>query len=362
MRKYTRVRIAATVLIAAFAAVACGGNEEGEAQKPGAAQGQWGGGEKAAVPVRAEAVERGEIVAYVSTFERLMTERWVEIVARTPGMAKALHVEEGDRVDAGDILVQLDKDQLNLRLKQVEVALEQARTTFERTKALFERQLVSEEDYDNARHQLRNNEVALEEARLNLTYADIRAPIAGVIMQRTVEVGDMVQNNQQVLVVADMDPLLVRIRIPEKRMHQIHSGQEARLLIDALPGHHFKGRVRMINPGVDPQSGTVKVTLEVPPDQGPLKPGMFTQVQIITERHSQALLIPKKALILETDEDDVFVLADGKARRTPVELGFSEGNRVEVIAGLTEGDRVITVGQEGLKDGTDVRQVGQQGQ
>ena len=87
---------------------------------------------------------------------------------------------------------------------------------------------------------------------------------------------------------------------------------------------------------------------------------MFAQVQIITERHEQALLIPKKALILETDEDDVFVLADDKAERRRVELGFAEGDRVEVLNGLSDGDQVITVGQEGLKDGAAVRQVGQQ--
>ena len=312
------------------------------------------------MPVRTRAVERGEIVAYISTFERLEAERWVDVVARTAGMATNLHVEEGDRVKAGDILLQLDKDQLALRLKQAEVAFEQAGATFKRTKTLFERGLVSNEEYDGAKHQFQNSEVSLEEAQLNLTYADIRAPIPGVVMQRSVEVGDMVQNNQQVLAIADLDPLLVRIRIPEKRMHQVRPGQEARLLIDALPQHSFAGKVRMINPGVDPQSGTVKVTLEVPPGQGTLKPGMFAQVQIITERHEQALLIPKKALILETDEDDVFVLVDDKAERRRVELGFAEGDRVEVLNGLSDGDQVITVGQEGLKDGAAVRQVGQQ--
>lgn len=358
------------LIIAFFALTACGGDEEGESQGTEggtgkqAAQGARGkpgaGGEKAAVPVRTQAVEQGEIVAYISTFERLEAERWVDVVARTAGMATDLHIEEGDSVAAGDILLQLDKDQLTLHLKQVEVALEQARATFERTKTLFERNLVSAEEYDSAKHQLQNNQLALEEAQLNLTYADIRAPIAGMVMQRSVEVGDMVQNNQQVLAIADLNPLLVSMRIPEKRIHQVRPGQEARLFIDALPGQSFVGEVRMINPGVDPQSGTVKVTLEVPPGQGALKPGMFAQVQIIIERHAQALLIPKKALILETDEDDVFVLVDGKAERRPIELGFAEGNHVEVLTGLVAADQVITVGQEGLKDGAAVRQVGQQ--
>ena len=150
-------------------------------------------------------------------------------------------------------------------------------------------------------------------------------------MLRLVEVGDLIRPNQQVLELADLEPLLARIHVPEKRMHQIREGQEARVLIESLPDEKFAGEIRMISPGVDPQSGTVKVTLEIPDALGRLKPGMFASVSIITDRHLNTLIIPKKGLIIETDEDDVYVVAEGKARRTRVELGFVEGDQVEVV-------------------------------
>ena len=114
----------------------------------------------------------------------------------------------------------------------------------------------------------------------------------------------------------------------------------------------------MISPEVDPASGTVKVTLEVA-SAGVLKPGMFATVRIITERRPQTLIVPKKALILETDEDDVFLIEADKVRRVPVELGFVEGDQVEIVSGLKEGDQVVTIGHEGLKDGAAVRLAGE---
>ena len=114
----------------------------------------------------------------------------------------------------------------------------------------------------------------------------------------------------------------------------------------------------MINPGVDPASGTVKVTLEVPAGDNGLRPGMFAAVRLITGVHPATLVVPKQALILETDADDVLLFDDGLVRRARVELGYSEGDRVEIVSGLRDGDQVITVGQEGLKDGQSVRLAG----
>jgi membrane fusion protein (multidrug efflux system) len=354
-----KIGLAFHLALIALLVTACGNDKD--AAQPG---GQWGGrsggrpGGNAAIPVKAETVERGAIAAFVQTHARLEAERWVDVVARTQGLATRLAVEEGDRVAAGDLLVRLDQEELSLRLRQVEVSLEQAQSNLDRTKALFERGLVSEEEHDNASNQIKNIQVSLREAQLNLEYADIRAPIGGTVMLRQVELGDMVRDNQTVFSIADLEPLLARIYLPEKRMHQVRLGQQAKLQIDAFPDRSFSGTVRMINPGVNPQSGTVKVTLEIPADPIHLKPGIFATVRIITEEHPQALIIPKKALILETDEDDVFVFDQGKARRAKIDVGFVDGDRVEVLSGLSDGDQVITVGQEGLKDGATVRLAG----
>ena len=328
---------------------------------------RWSGGPAfgaAAVPVRAEPVIRGTITAFVETHARLEAERWVDVLARTTGLVTKITVEEGDRVVVGQVLARLDQEESKLRIRQVEVALEQARVGFKRTKELFERQLVSEEEYDAAKHHVQDIEVDLEEARFDFSHTVIRAPLAGLVMRRATEVGRLIRTNDQLFSLADVEPLLARIHIPEKRMRQVRVGQRAQLAVDSYSDRQFDATVRMINPGVDPESGTVKVTLEVPPSSQRLKPGMFASVYIITETHEDALVIPKKSLVLEGEGNQIFIYKEnkesgmGKATRRKVEVGFADNEWLEVLSGISDTDRVITVGQEGLRPGTAVRLVG----
>ena len=338
---------------------ACAGEDAGEGRPTGGERGRPGGGRGAtsAIPVKAEPATRAEMTSYIETNARLVAERYIEVMARTQGMVERVIAEEGDLVKAGDILLRLEKEQLSLQHEQARVALEGAQATYERTSKLHARQLVSQEEMENARHQMQTAEVNLKEARLQLDYTDVRASLAGVVMMRDVELGDLVRTNDVVYALADVDPLQVRIRIPEKRMNQVRPGQEARITVDPVPDRVFQGTVKMISPGVDPASGTVKVTLDVP-SQGLLRPGMFATVRIVTDRRPDALVVSKKALVLETDEDDVFVVRDGKSRRVRVELGYVDGDRIEVLSGLAEGDQVVTIGHQGLKEDADVRLVG----
>ena len=413
MKKETRL---AALCCAALVFAGCGEEEAGSSGR--GRPGGWGGAPRraAAVPVKAEAVQRADMVAYIETHARLEAERRVVVVSRATGLVQELLVEEGQRVRRGDVLARLDKSELALNVERVKVNLDQARTSLKRNEALYRRNMVSEADFESVRNQVDNLQVQLREAQLSLEYADIRSPIDGLVMERQVELGDMARGNGELFVVADLSPLLTRIYIPERRMRQISPGQEARIHIDALPDSSFGARIRMISPGVDPQSGTVKVTLEIPAGGGVLRPGMFATVRIITQRRPGTLAIPKKALVLETDEDDAFVVVEGEpaaadgmrgrggrpgsdaaaapegrgkpesrggrpegkpdggrgegggtgggesaaapgyqVKRASLQLGLVQGDLVEVLGGLEEGDLVVTIGHEGLKEGTAVR-------
>ncbi|NKB71037.1 MAG: efflux RND transporter periplasmic adaptor subunit [Candidatus Latescibacteria bacterium] len=351
------------LLVLSLCLAGCGGEEEEEAQggrggPPGGGQ-RRGGGQRpqAAIPVKAEQVVRGDMNSYVETYARLEAERQVSVLGRASGMLEELSAEEGDRVREGQILARIDKVQSSFRVRQAQTNFAEASANFKRFGVLHENKMVSQSEFETVRLQFENRKMALEEAELNLAYADVKAPVSGVITQRLVELGGLIGGNQELFVIADLEPLLVRIFIPERRMYQLHKGQRAKITAEALPDQSFEGVVRMISPEVDPESGTVKVTLEVPAS-GLLKPGMFTTVQIITERRPNTLTIPKKALVLETDGDDVYVIDQDKVRQAVVELGFVEGDRVEVVSGLEEGQYVVTVGHDGLKDGVAVRLVG----
>jgi membrane fusion protein (multidrug efflux system) len=344
--------------------VACGESEEAASQAGG---GRGGGRQSAAAsPVKVEAVVRGDISQYILKNTTLEAERWVDVRSRTTGQVVAILKEEGDPVQVGNVIARLDADAARIGVSQREVAFREAQQRYEREEALFQRNLGSKEGYENAKTQLEAAKALLEQAQLSLSYTTITSPIEGIMTLRNIEVGNVVTNNQVVGAVAKFDPLLARIQVTEKDFGKIVVGQSARITVEAFPKRPFMGVVKMVSPVVDPESGTVKVTVEVPrPKDGLLRPGMFASVYIITETRAKTLMIPKKALVLEGAGNQVFVYEAneesgmGKAQRKTVEIGFTDSDNLEVVSGLSEGDLVITVGQEGLRPGATVRLVGQ---
>ncbi len=315
-----------------------------------------------AIPVKVEAAARAEISKSVLKNTTLEAERWVDVRARRQGQIVRIAREEGDRVSVGDVIAELDSDDVRLQVTQMEVAYLDAKRNYSRVEKIFKSNLISEEQFESAKTQMDRANAQLDQAKLNLSYTRITSPIAGIVTARNVEIGNVVSSSQAVFSVADFDPLLARIRVPEKEIGKIAIGQEARISVETEMEQAFGGRVKMISPVVDPESGTIKVTVEIPGNQSLLRPGMFAAVHIITETRRNALVIPKRALVLEGEGNQVFVFeageGGGKAQRRRVEIGFSDSDRLEVVSGLSDGDRVITVGQDGLRPGADVRIVG----
>ncbi len=349
-----------------LALFACGEEEAQQAEGQGGRAGRGGRGGGAAAPVKVEAVQRGDISAYILKNTTLEAERWVDVRARRAGQVIALLKEEGDPVRVGTIMARLDADAAQISVAQREVAHQEAKQRYEREDALFQRNLGSKQSYENAKTQFESSKAQLEQAKLDLSYTAIRSPIEGIMTLRNIEVGNMVTNNQVVASVAKFDPLLARIQVTEKDFGKITVGQTARITVEAAPEREFTGTVKMISPVVDPESGTVKVTVEIPrTDVSLLRPGMFASVYIITETRRNTLVIPKKALVLEGEGNQVFTFETdpesgrGQAQRRRIEIGFTDSDRLEILSGLSQGEQVITVGQEGLRPGSSVRLVGE---
>lgn len=363
MQKIAKHRWFVLLFLALFAC----GEEAQQAQGGRAGRGGRGGrGGGAAAPVKVETVKQGDISAYILKNTTLEAERWVDVRARRPGQVIAISKEEGDPVREGTVLARLDADAAQISVAQREVAYQEAKQRYEREDALFQRNLGSKQSYENAKTQFESAKAQLEQAKLDLSYTAIRSPIEGIMTLRNIEVGNMVTNNQVVASVAKFDPLLARIQVTEKDFGKITVGQTARITIEAAPEKEFTGTVKMISPVVDPESGTVKVTVEIPrTDKSLLRPGMFASVYIITETRINTLVIPKKALVLEGEGNQVFTFETdpetgrGQAQRRRIEIGFTDSDRLEILNGLSQGEQVITVGQEGLRPGSSVRLVGE---
>ena len=321
----------------------------------GAAAGATGGA--TALPVVAEDVKRQTISAYIYTTATLNANNQVDVIAQSSGRVDEVLAEEGDRVEAGDLLAKLDQSSALLDLSSAQAHYDNTKRIFERTEKLAQTNDVSSEEYANQKYQFELRRIQLVEARNRLANTEIRSPIDGVVTQRNIAVGASVSNNQRAFGVGDFDPLIAYIYIPEREIESVRPGQRATVIPDAVD-EEFAGRVALISPVVNPASGTVKVTIEVTDDKSRLKPGMFAAVRVPTETRPNVLVVPKKSVVVERDQSIVYIMADGIAARVQVELGLTHDDVVEVRSGLNDGDKVITVGQEAVRDQQAVRIAG----
>jgi membrane fusion protein (multidrug efflux system) len=209
--------------------------------------------------------------------------------------------------------------------------------------------------FNEAAYAVERAEIALDDARRALGFTAVRAPIAGVVTERRVNLGDHVTINQPLFEIVDFDSIVARIYVPEKDLSQLRRGQPARLRADALGRLTFKGSLDRISPVVDPKTGTVKVTVATPRQEG-LRPGMYVDVELVTAVHDDALLVPKRALVYDNDQAYLFRLKEGRVvERVAVATALENAEFVEPRGGLNPGDQVVVAGQSGLKDGGKVR-------
>ena len=308
-----------------------------------------------AVPVDVTVLQRGSIESVIRATATLEAENQVGVVAEAARRVTELRVEEGNRVQRGQVLLRLQDAEQRTALKRAEFNLAKAVREFDRQKKLREQDLTSEEAYIAAEEEHSRSKLALEDAERELSYTEVRAAISGVVTQRHVNLGDQVQVGQRLFDLVDFESLVARVYVPEKNLSEIRTGQEARLHSGAVGTQAFTGKVDRIAPIVDPKSGTVKVTVSVAQQAG-LRPGVFIDVELITATLADALLMPKRALIY--DNDQIFVYRLKPARRVERQLVpalMADKDNIVPASGFAPGDTVIVAGQAGLKDGALVR-------
>jgi membrane fusion protein (multidrug efflux system) len=310
-----------------------------------------------AVPVEVAALGHGEIEAVLRLSSNLEAEDEVQVFAEAPRRVTELLVEEGTPVRKGRTLVQLQNDEQTSAVAKAEIELKESERDYDRAKELYEQKLVTEETYTEAGYKVERNRLALADARRELGYTQVRAPISGIVTERLVNLGDHVTVNQPLFRIVDFDSIVARIYVPEKDMGRLAVGQPARLKADALGGRVFSGSIDRISPVVDPATGTVKVTVATPRQEG-LRPGMYVEVELVTAVHDAALLVPKRALVYDNDQVFVFRLKadeDRRVERLRVAPLLENTDFIEPEGGLEAGDQLVVAGQSGLKDNGLVR-------
>lgn len=347
-----RLRVAAFALPCLLLLAACkGGGAGGETAKGDDTKGPD------AVPVEvARAAHRPMAASYTGTAP-LEAPIEAQVVAKTSGVALEVMVSEGDVVRAGQTLVRLDSDRARLQVAQTAAQTGKLQNEFARAGKLHAAQLIAASDYDKIRYDLANAQAANRLANLELSYADVKAPINGIVASVPPKVGNFVQINTPIVRIVDTSRMEATLNVPERELATLKPGLPVELVVDALPGKTFTGAVDRISPVVDAGSGTFRVIASFD-SADVLQPGMFGRVGIDYDQRANALVVPRGALLEGEGDAAVFLVEDGKVARTAVQLGYMDGSWAEIRDGLKAGDAVVIAGKSALRDGSAVTVIG----
>jgi membrane fusion protein (multidrug efflux system) len=304
------------------------------------------------VPVEVAIASPRQISSYYYTTASLEPERKVDLLAKVVGQVTKLKVEEGDLVEAGALLCQIEEGELRVTLDEARINKEQQEREFQRIQSMFDEKLVSDKEYSDAKYQFELASNKYEAAKVRYEHTRVRAPFKGVVTKRYVDLGQNLSVGAQLFEIADTEPLLVRMYLPENEVKDIRLRQIVSIEPDNQAGVSLAGRVIRIAPEVDQRTGTVKVTAET---YGTAMPGSFARIKIVTDTREGSLTIPRRGLISDAGELYVYVAQADSVVKADVQIGYQDEQFAEVLHGVELGDSVVVVGTGGLRTGTKIK-------
>jgi len=390
------VMVPALTLAAAFA-LACGAGSE-----PAAAPGP------SPVEITAEQAKEESIGRMLRVTGTLNADEEAEVAAETTGRVIGTPVERGSRVSEGSPLIVLSPTEAQAAASDAEASVSQlearlaiepggafsidtvpevaaakatrdlAEAEFGRIRSLLDQRVVSQAEFDQRRTQVeatanqyraarnaaQQQYRMLEGAKARLTVARkaladtvVRAPFAGLVVERKVSVGDFVTRGTKVATVVKVAPLRVELTVPEQSAGLVRADEPMRLQVDAFPGRYFDGHVRFVSPAFRPDQRALTVEAVVPNDDGALKPGMFASAEILLPADAPSVVVPAAAVVTEAGVSHVFVVRDAAVEQRMITSGITVGGRTEVRQGVAAGETVATSRLGALTDGARVRVV-----
>jgi len=330
-----------------------------------------------------------EAASVLTATGKIVSDHKVQVTTKVSGQIVALYFEQGDRVKQGQLLARIEDVSYRARRNEAAARLERAKANlafqklnFARIERLYREGSAPDIEYADARRLLQEAEaqVAADQAALDfaqkaLSDCEVLAPIDGVILERNVEVGDFVaaegglgaNANAQFGTIADMNAVRVEVDVSELDINRIHKGMPCTVVPDAYKDRRYRGHVLWLDPGANYSKATVQVKVRVENPDDHLRYEGSAQVVFLpadergrpsaATQQAPAIWIPASACLRDPagGTASVYVVADGRLRKTSVTLGRQSGNQLEVLAGLTEGQTIAAEGLEKLKDGQRVR-------
>ena len=325
----------------------------------------------------------------------IVAQRKASVASKVTGRLVALMVEEGSKIKEGDVIARMEnidvsavRDQAAANVNTARATLEQnradrdnAQNEYERYKQLIAKEYVSRSDYEAVETRYRRavegvkaseaavhaGEAALQNAEASLDYTLIRAPFDAVVLTKNADIGDIVtpigaaaNAKAAVVSIADMNSLQVEVDVSETSITNIRIGQPCDIQLDALPDTRFRGEVHAIVPTVDRSKATVLVKVRFLDKDRRMLPDMSAKVSFLPRKLAPAEMKPRlaagrSALIDRNGRTFAYLLEGNRVRETPVRVGATFGDMVEILSGLKAGDRIVVKPPKGLKDGSRIK-------
>ena len=361
------------------------GSDENEEAGPGGGFGNFRGGQPTSI--EATPVQRGEISRQVQAYGTVRPQDVVAITPQVSNRVTNILVDLGDNVSQGQIMAEIYDvpfreavEQARAQIRQAEASFERDSTQLERQRELFERDLISRAEFDdfratylNSKAQYESSKAALSQSVENLGNTKITSPVNGVVLNRNVAEGDVATTGQVIYEVANLVGFETRVFLPLQDWEQIQVGQQVSMSLSSRGSVIAEGVVSRKSAQLDETTGLGEVVVTLTESNGPVYQGALLQSRIILETRENTIVIPRSALVekvdtyiepetgtieLERTYSAFVVQGDTAAARRELNLGIEQGDRIEVLSGLNEGDQLIITGQNNLEDGRPVQVAG----
>ena len=309
-------------------------------------------------------------VVHKETWESLLTAvgslqavQGVMVTAELTGKVVNIAFKPGTMVQAGDLLVKQDTSTEEAQLRAAEAEAELAKINLERRRELLERKIISKSEYDNAETHYKQTMAQADNIRTIIAKKTIRAPFAGRLGIRLVNLGQVLNEGQAIVSLQSLAPIFVDFLLPQQELSKIRPGLTVRVTADA-PDQVIEGKITAINPQVDAATRNIRIQATVANPQEHLRPGMFVKVAVVLPTQNEVLAIPATAVLYAPYSDSVFLVEDKKneesgrpvkvVRQQFARLGEKRGDFVSVVSGLKEGEIVVSTGVFKYRNGQEV--------
>ncbi len=309
-----------------------------------------------AVDVKVTKPVQGDIVRYVAVPGTIRANQQAVICAKVAGYLTAINVDRGDAVKIGQDIASIEVPELEADIVKYRSDVKVAQTQLDRLNVALQKapDLVTPSSVDEAKARVETAKANLERAETLMKYAKISAPFAGIVTARAADQGAFIAAGGPLITLSDFATARAQVALPEVDAALAKPGQPVKVSVEALAGKVCEGSVSRMAYALDDATKTMMVEADLPNADLVLRPGMYAIVKVGVEKHAGAMLFPVDALVMEKINAFAFVVADGKAKKTAIKIGFNDGAKVEVLSGLTGSESVILVGKMTLTDGAAV--------